>query len=53
MLYGAHLNIVHMCPTVQCSNLPNIQTRNITLCYNKKIVIKDIHILQDEGLIVM
>jgi len=52
MKHGEHLNNIQMCPIilVQCSNLPHVQTRNITVCYNKdEIITKDIYIPQDKG----
>jgi hypothetical protein len=39
----------HYATRMQCSNLPHVQTRNKTFCYNKEgIIIKDMHILQDK-----
>ena len=39
-----------MCPLKQCSNLPHVQTRNTTFCYNKEeIITEDIPIPQDKG----
>jgi hypothetical protein len=47
---SAHLNNVEMCPLQKCSNLPHVQTRNITFCYNKGgIITVDIPIPQDKG----
>jgi hypothetical protein len=44
------MKIVQMCPLEQCSNLPHVQTRNITPCYNKEGVITDVTpIPQDIG----
>ena len=40
-----------MCP-MQCSNLPNVQTRNMTFYYNKEgIITEDIPTPQDKGYI--
>jgi len=48
------LNIDHMCPLEQCSDLPHVQTRIITFCYDREgIITEDIRIPQDKGHIVI